>query len=128
MKYLLDTHSLLWWLNDDQQLSKVARDIIGSTDNDIYVSAASAWEIATKFAKGRLPTASLILPDFQGVVHEEGFKELQISSEHMVRSAFLPGAHRDPFDRILAAQSIAENMVLISIDQQIPSLGVTVLW
>ncbi|MCA2374050.1 type II toxin-antitoxin system VapC family toxin [Agrobacterium genomosp. 3 str. CIP 111-78] len=128
MKYLLDTHALLWWLSDDEQLSADVRDIISDLDNDIHVSAASAWEIATKFARGRLPGASLILPDFAGVVRQEGFLELPINSAHMVRSAMLPGDHRDPFDRILAAQSILENMALISIDEKIPSLGIMTRW
>lgn len=128
MKYLLDTHALLWWLSDDDQLSLEARDIISDRDNEIYVSAASAWEIATKFSKGRLPTASLILPDFLGIVNQEGFLELPINSTHMVRSAMLPGEHRDPFDRILAAQAIIENMALISIDEKIPSLGILTRW
>ncbi|SCX02396.1 PIN domain protein [Agrobacterium sp. DSM 25558] len=128
MKYLLDTHTLLWWLSDDEQLSVQARSIVADAENEIYVSAASAWEIATKFAKGRLPTASLILPDFAGVIQQEGFIELPINSAHMVRSAMLPGEHRDPFDRILAAQAIIENMALISIDEKMPSLGVLTRW
>jgi PIN domain nuclease of toxin-antitoxin system len=128
MKYLLDTHALLWWLNDHERLSPDAREIIGDPENDIYVSAASAWEIATKFARGRLSGAFVILPDFAGVVEQEGFRELPINSTHMVRSAMLPGDHRDPFDRILAAQSILENMALISIDEKIPSLGVMTRW
>ncbi|WP_142779069.1 type II toxin-antitoxin system VapC family toxin [Agrobacterium sp. T29] len=128
MKYLLDTHALLWWLNDHDRLSPDAREIISDPNNDLYVSAASAWEIATKFARGRLPGASLILPDFAGVIEQEGFLELPINSAHMVRSAMLQGEHRDPFDRILAAQSILENMALISIDEKIPSLGVMTRW
>jgi PIN domain nuclease of toxin-antitoxin system len=128
MKYLLDTHTLLWWLDGDKQLSNDAREIISDPENDIYVSAASAWEIATKYAKGRLPNAPLILPDFAGVTEQEGFIELTINSAHMVRSAMLPGDHRDPFDRILAAQAIIENMALLSIDEKIPSLGVLTRW
>ncbi|MFK3778452.1 type II toxin-antitoxin system VapC family toxin [Agrobacterium sp. NPDC089420] len=128
MKYLLDTHALLWWLSDHEQLSLHAREIIGDPENDIYVSAASAWEIATKFARGRLPDASVILPDFSGVIAQERFIELPINSAHMVRSAMLPGLHRDPFDRILAAQSILENMALISIDEKIAPLGVMTRW
>ncbi|WP_244554086.1 type II toxin-antitoxin system VapC family toxin [Agrobacterium sp. DSM 25558] len=124
----MDTHTLLWWLSDDEQLSVQARSIVADAENEIYVSAASAWEIATKFAKGRLPTASLILPDFAGVIQQEGFIELPINSAHMVRSAMLPGEHRDPFDRILAAQAIIENMALISIDEKMPSLGVLTRW
>lgn len=128
MKYLLDTHTLLWWLDGDKQLSATARDIISDTENAIYVSAVSAWEIATKFAKGRLANGSLVLPDFSGITQQEGFLELPINSAHMVRSAMLPGEHRDPFDRILAAQAIIENMALISIDEKIPSLGILTRW
>ncbi|WP_206666256.1 type II toxin-antitoxin system VapC family toxin [Agrobacterium tumefaciens] len=91
MKYPLDIHALLWWLSDDEQLSADVRDIISDLDTDIHVSAAPAWEIATKFARGRLPGASFILPDFVGVIRREGFQELPISSAHMVRSAMLPG-------------------------------------
>jgi PIN domain nuclease of toxin-antitoxin system len=128
VKFLLDTHSLLWWLNDDPQLSAIARGLVSASDNEIYVSAASAWEIATKYAKGRLPTATVILPDFSAVIQQEDFLELPITSTHMVRSALLPGDHRDPFDRILAAQSIIENMAMITIDRQMLSLGVLTRW
>lgn len=128
MKYLLDTHTLLWWLADDEKLSLNARQIIQNEDHQIFVSAASAWEVATKFSKGRLPSASFILPDFTAVINQENFIELPITSAHMVRSAMLPGEHRDPFDRILAAQAIMENMALISIDEKIPSLGVMTRW
>jgi PIN domain nuclease of toxin-antitoxin system len=128
VKFLLDTHSLLWWLNDDPQLSAIARGLVSASDNEIYVSAASAWEIATKYAKGRLPTATVILPDFSAVIQQEDFLELPTTSTHMVRSALLPGDHRDPFDRILAAQSIIENMAMITIDREMLSLGVLTRW
>jgi PIN domain nuclease of toxin-antitoxin system len=116
------------WLNDDPQLSAIARGPVSASDNEIYVSAASAWEIATKYAKGRLPTATVILPDFSAVIQQEDFLELPITSTHMVRSALLPGDHRDPFDRILAAQSIIENMAMITIDREMLSLGVLTRW
>ncbi|WP_370363047.1 type II toxin-antitoxin system VapC family toxin [Agrobacterium fabrum] len=115
-------------MSDHEQLSSNARETIADTENDIYVSAASAWEIATKFARGRLPGESVILPDFAGVIEQKQFLELPINSAHMVRSAMLPGDHRDPFDRILAAQSILENMALISVDEKIPPLGVMTRW
>ncbi len=75
-----------------------------------------------------MPDAALILPDFSGILDEEGFLELPINSAHTVRSAMLPGDHRDPFDRVLAAQAIIENMALISIDDKIPSLGILTRW
>jgi PIN domain nuclease of toxin-antitoxin system len=128
MKYLLDTHTLIWWLNDHRDLSSTARELISDEQNDIYVSAASAWEIATKFKKGKLPSATSLLPDFSSVVEENGFIDLPVTSSHMVRSVLMESEHKDPFDRILAAQAILEDMALISIDEKMPSLGVLTRW
>ncbi|MCJ9674110.1 MULTISPECIES: type II toxin-antitoxin system VapC family toxin [unclassified Neorhizobium] len=128
MRYLLDTHALLWWLNDHPDLSSAARELIIDEKNDIYVSVASAWEIATKHKKGKLPTAISVLPNFSEVVQENGFADLPITSAHMVRSVLLPGIHQDPFDRILAAQAIIEDMALISIDEKMAPLGVITRW
>jgi PIN domain nuclease of toxin-antitoxin system len=128
MRILLDTHALLWWLSDDPNLSASARRAITDPDNTIFVSAASAWEIATKFAKGKLPTADAIIPNLSQIIAEEGFVHLPITIDHMIRSAFLPGEHRDPFDRILAAQGLVDELVLLSIDQRIPEFGVNVFW
>lgn len=128
MRVLLDTHALLWWLADDPSLSATARRAIAEMDNTIFVSAASAWEIATKFAKGKLPSAEAIIPNLAQIVAEEGFLHLPITIDHMIRSAFLPGDHRDPFDRILAAQGLIEDMVLLSTDEKMRELGVSVAW
>lgn len=128
MKYLLDTHTLLWWLADSPQLSPAAVRLIEDSDNDIYVSAASAWEVTTKWVRGKLPSAVLLLPDFAAVVVEEGFLELPVTSVHMVRSCLLPGVHRDPFDRIIAAQAIQEGMGLISTDEKIAEFGIVLHW
>ncbi|MGR9168785.1 type II toxin-antitoxin system VapC family toxin [Rhizobium sp. KDH_Rht_773_N] len=128
MRFLLDTHAFLWWLIDDPKLPENIRDLLADPANEIYVSAASAWEIATKHRKGKLPTGEVVLPDFRGVVLDNGFDELAITSAHMVTSAMLPGTHNDPFDRILAAQAIIENIALITIDSQIETLGVLTRW
>ncbi len=128
MRYLLDTHTLIWWLNGSKKLSVTARELITDGQNDIFVSAASAWEIVTKYQKGRLDTALSLLPDFSKSVEDGGFINLPITSTHMVRSALLPGAHRDPFDRILSAQAILENMALITLDEKIPLFGVVTRW
>ncbi|MDB5523799.1 MAG: PilT protein domain protein [Rhizobium sp.] len=128
MRALLDTHTLLWWLADDPDLSHVAREVIADRDNDIFVSSASAWEIATKYAKGKLPSASVIINDLPGIISDEGFQHLPITSNHMVRSVFLPGDHRDPFDRILAAQSVLEEMPILSIDSMLAALGAQSVW
>ncbi|CAN7374999.1 type II toxin-antitoxin system VapC family toxin [Rhizobium sp. LjRoot254] len=128
MRVLLDTHALLWWLADDPGLSAVARQTIAESENTIFVSAASAWEIATKFAKGKLPSAEAIIPNLTQIVAEEGFLHLPITIDHMIRSAFLPGDHRDPFDRILAAQGLIEDLILLSTDEKMHELGVSVSW
>jgi PIN domain nuclease of toxin-antitoxin system len=128
VRYLLDTHALLWWLNGHADLSLPARSIIEDRQNTIYVSAASAWEIAIKFRKGKLPSAAAILPDFVAILRDEGFVELPITSAHSVRSALLPGEHWDPFDRIIAAQAMIEDLALISRDDKMPSLGVVTHW
>ena len=128
MRYLLDTHTLLWWLNGHAELSLPARAIIEDRQNVIYVSAASAWEIATKFRKGKLPSAAAILPDFTSMLFEEGFTDLSITTAHAVRSGLLPSDHADPFDRLLAAQAIIEDLALVSRDEKMPSLGVLTRW
>ncbi len=128
MKYLLDTHTLIWWLNDDKRLSATASELIQHPETDIHISAVSAWEIATKLQKGKLPMAVNVLPDFSAMVEENGFIDLPITSAHMVRSALIESEHKDPFDRILAAQSILEGMALISVDEKMPSLGIMTRW
>ncbi len=128
MRYLLDTHALIWWLNDNKSLSAAARAAMDDGHNDIFVSAASAWEITTKHRKGRLDTATGLLPDSSEAVELNGFINLPITSTHMVRSAMLQGAHRDPFDRILSAQAILEDMVLITVDEKMSSFGAATFW
>lgn len=128
MHVLLDTHALLWWLADDPALSRSARSVIGETKNVIFVSAASAWEIATKVRLGKLPTAADLAADFAGQLEREGMQMLPISAEHAIRAGLLPGAHKDPFDRMLVAQSQAENMPLISNEVLFESYGIRRIW
>jgi len=114
LRALLDTHALLWWLADDPALTRTARKVIADTKNTLVVSAASAWEISTKVRLGRLPTATDLVADFSGQIEREGFELLAISAEHAIRAGLLSGPHKDPFDRMLIAQSQAENMPIIS--------------
>jgi PIN domain nuclease of toxin-antitoxin system len=125
---LLDTHALLWWLADDPALSKRARSAIGNTANRVLVSAASAWEIATKVRLGKLPTALDLAADFVVHLEAEGFTTLAISADHAIRAGLLPGPHRDPFDRMLIAQAQAENLALISNEAVFNSYGVRRVW
>lgn len=128
MKLLLDTHALLWWLAGDRRLSKRARALIGDEANEIYVSAASAWEVATKHRIGRLPDAGDLVADFAGQVAEQGFMSLPITLEHGQRAGRLAGSHRDPFDRMLIAQAHAENLTLVSNEEVFDRYGVTRAW
>ena len=128
MQVLLDTHALLWWLSDDAKLSRRARTVIGTTSNTVFVSAASAWEIATKVRLGKLPTGVELASDFEGQLEREGFLSLQISVEHAVRAGFLPGGLRDPFDRMLIAQAQAENLQIVSKEELFDGYGVRRLW
>jgi PIN domain nuclease of toxin-antitoxin system len=114
VRVLLDTHALIWWANNHPRLSSGAREIIASLQSEVFVSAASAWELTTKVRLGKLPEAAVFAADFVANVQRLGFRQLAITLDHGQRAGFLPGSHRDPFDRILIAQSLAENMPLVS--------------
>jgi PIN domain nuclease of toxin-antitoxin system len=128
LRVLLDTHALLWWLSDDTALPRTARKIIAETKNTVLVSAASAWEIATKVRLGKLPTAANLVSDFCGQVEREGFDVLVISADHGIRGGLLPGPHKDPFDRMLIAQAQAENLPVITNERVFEAYGVRRLW
>jgi len=128
LRVLLDTHALLWWLSDDTALARPARKTIADTRNTVIVSAASAWEIATKVRLGKVPTANDLAADFSGHLDRDGFQLLAISAEHGVRAGLLPGPHKDPFDRMLIAQAQAENMPIISNEILFESYGVRRIW
>ncbi|MGB2636941.1 MAG: type II toxin-antitoxin system VapC family toxin [Candidatus Acidiferrum sp.] len=128
MRALLDTHTLLWWLSDDPSLSNRARSVISQTKNIGIVSAASAWEIATKVRLGKLLSAAELAADFVGYLEREGFELLSISMDHAMRAGLLPGPHKDPFDRMLIAQAQAENIPILSNDMVFDSYGVRRIW
>jgi PIN domain nuclease of toxin-antitoxin system len=94
----------------------------------VIVSAASAWEIATKVRLGKLPSAAEVVSDFSGLIDREGFQLLAVSAEHAVRAGLLPGPHKDPFDRMLISQSQAENIPIVSNEALFDSYGVRRLW
>ena len=128
MNLLLDTHALLWWLPGDASLSSPARDAIGETRNDVFISAAPAWEIATKVRIGKLPGAVAIAADLTAAVEARGFVPLPVSFAHGQMAGALPGPHRDPFGRMLAAQAIGDGLVLVSNEQRFDNYGVRRLW
>jgi PIN domain nuclease of toxin-antitoxin system len=128
VRLLLDTHTLIWWLADSPSLPASARKLIGSRNVPVLVSAASAWEIATKVRLRRLDVAVDLAEDFAGHLARERFESLSISTEHGIRAGSLPGSHKDPFDRMLVAQAQIEGLVIVSNDVQLDGYGVSRLW
>jgi PIN domain nuclease of toxin-antitoxin system len=128
LRLLLDTHAFLWWLDGDPLLSAAARAAVGDEANLVYVSAASAWEIATKHRLGKLPGASAVAADITACVEGQGFAELPISLRHGDRAGALPGPHRDPFDRVLIAQALIEDLALVSNESAFDAYGARRLW
>jgi len=114
---LLDTHIFLWWLFDDARLQVNTRDYIKDIDNTVYVSAASVWEISTKFRLGKLPEASSVAKNVLYWVEKAGFRALSVTMEHAQLAGSWNVSHRDPFDRMLAAQAKLEKMPLASSDR-----------
>ena len=128
VRALLDTHALLWWVADSRRLSDSARRVIACEENDILVSAASAWEIATKVRLGRLTIADTVTANIAGVIASQGFEELPISVADAERAGRLPGPHQDPFDRMLIAQALIRDLTIVSVDAAFDPYGVNRLW
>ena len=127
MDLLLDTSALLWWVTGDQKLGGQARAAIGDPVNRVYVSAASAWEVAIKYRIGKLPmprSPSLWLP---AELASNAFTPLPISLRHALAVESLPLHHRDPFDRLLIAQAASESLTIVTGDHQLERYGVQIL-
>ncbi len=128
MRLLLDTHAWLWWLDGDRQLPVSAQSAIGDVKNQVFVSAASAWEIATKVRIGKLPGAVEVADRFSEIIVEQQFIALSITVQHARRAGLLVGEHRDPFDRMLIAQSQIEGLTLVSNEKLFDQFGIERLW
>ena len=128
MRILLDTHALLWWWTDDPQLSATARAAIADEANEAFVSAASAWEVSTKQRLGKLCGVPAAQSAFSELVLADGFVHLPMSHLHALRAGSYPQDHRDPFDRMLAAQADLEHMVLVTRDPAFVAFGTRTLW
>jgi PIN domain nuclease of toxin-antitoxin system len=122
--YLLDTHAFIWLVMGDRRLGKEVIELVESLTNDIYVSAASIWEISIKQGIGKLPSLSR---DAEEVIDETGLIRLDISTRHAQLAGRLPLLHRDPFDRMLVAQAQTEDLVLITDDWNIEQYDVPTL-
>ena len=128
MRLLLDTHAFLWWLAGDEALSVAARTAIADNGNEVFVSAASAWEITTKHRLGKLSRVAAIVADLDAAIVDQSFIGLPVSVRHGQVGGALPGPHRDPFDRMLIAQATADNLVLVSNEQISDAYDVGRLW
>lgn len=121
MKLLLDTHVFVWWISESDALPGRYLEMISDRSNTIYVSPASAYEITLKHRTGKWPDALAVISDVASEIRAEGFLELPISARHMQIAAELPLVHRDPFDRMIAAQAIAEDLAILTSDSKIKS-------
>jgi PIN domain nuclease of toxin-antitoxin system len=128
VKLLLDTHTLLCATLSPDSLSKEAAQIIADESNVVLVSAASAWEIATKVRLGRLPGAERLEQEFLDVMDHAGYALRSIHSEDALRAGRMAGDHRDPFDRMIAAQALADDIPVISADAKLDAFGARRIW
>jgi PIN domain nuclease of toxin-antitoxin system len=119
---------LLWWFSDDRGLPATCRDLIAQSDSEVFVSAASAWEISTKFRLGRLPSATALIQDFRGYMNRDRFQSLPVSADHGVRAGQLPGPLRDPFDRMIIAQAEIEKLSIVSNEKIFEQYGAHRIW
>lgn len=123
MRLLLDTHVALWWLNDPEELAAEARELISEGANDAFFSSISLWEAAVKSQAGRLDVPS----PTEEAARDAGFLEVAVRWSHALRAAALPPLHRDPFDRMLVAQALEEDLALVTRDQAIRQYPVATL-
>jgi PIN domain nuclease of toxin-antitoxin system len=128
LKLLLDTHTLLWWSANDQRLSATAREAIALGSNEVLVSAASAWEIATKTRIGKLKGVERLLSNFEALMSADNFVLLPMSHPHALLAGSLAHEHRDPFNRMLAAQALIEDATLVTDDSALRTFGARTLW
>jgi PIN domain nuclease of toxin-antitoxin system len=127
MRLLLDTHALLWWFQDSR-LSIPAKRAIADPDNDVFVSSASAWEIASKQRAGKLLDAPAADRFFAAVANDPRYQQLPITVPHALLAGSFPYTHRDPFDRMLCAQAQIEGLTLVTIDPLLAGFGIPTLW
>ena len=128
MRLLLDTHVLIWAVNDPRQLTRSAANAITAPSNETFVSAASVWEIAIKAKTGRLKLAASPRDFVTQAQAQLSAALLPVLADHALATYALPAVHRDPFDRLLVAQALQENLVLVTHDAHMSKYPATVLW
>jgi PIN domain nuclease of toxin-antitoxin system len=128
LRLLLDTNALAWFLLDLPSLPQTAKAAIADPDNTVVVSAVSALEIAIKVRIGKWPEAAPIVQAFDRTLEAEQFQALSVSVEHALKAGAMSGVHRDPFDRLLIAQALVEDLILVSNEAVFDGFGVQRLW
>jgi len=128
LRLLLDTHAFYWWHRGDPALSAPARTAIADSQNEKYVSAITAWELITKFRSGKQPEFAGIAADVAAAVAAHGFIPLPITVGHAQAASELPLQHKDPMDRFLIGQAVAEDMTIVTADRVFASYSVKLLW
>jgi PIN domain nuclease of toxin-antitoxin system len=128
LRLLLDTHAVIWWFQGSARLPQRVRDAIEGEAEAVFVSAVSAFEIALKHRLGKLPEASVLALRFEAMALEQGFTPLPITVTHGLAAGNLAIDHRDPFDRLLMAQAVVEDMTLASNERLFEAAGVNRLW
>jgi len=128
LAYLLDSHALLWWWFDPDRLSGAVRSLLSDAENQVLVSAASVWELSLKHHQGKLPELASAIADLPGLLQADGFEALPISLAHGIRAGGYNQPHRDPFDRMLAAQAELDRLVLLTADPQLSTFPCQTLW
>lgn len=128
MTLLLDTCVLLWAWAEPEELSGRLQGLLEDPHNQVWVSAASAWEIATKHRVGKYPAGDAIIVEWNDRIARDGFREMPVSCAHALRAGSLPGKHRDPFDRMIAAQGMMETLRVATPDPAIATLGADAIW
>jgi PIN domain nuclease of toxin-antitoxin system len=126
--YLLDSHVLLWWWFDPDRLSAAVHALIADPETPVLVSAATVWELSLKHHQGKLPELAQAIDDLPGLLQADGFEPLPIALAHGLRAGAYSQPHRDPFDRMLAAQAELERLVLLTADQQLCTFPCRTLW
>jgi PIN domain nuclease of toxin-antitoxin system len=126
--YLLDTVALLMWWTEPDRLGRRARDLIEERQAVQHVSPVSVWEIANKDRLGKLPQVRQFATEQAALVRANGFRTLELTSDHALRAGYLPGPHRDPFDRLLAGQALVEGLAVVTNDPEIARFGCEVFW
>lgn len=127
-RLLLDTHALVWWLSGDSRLSRAARQAVADDLAEVFVSAASAWELATKVRLGKLSDPHGVADALSSHLADQGFRALPITLEHGRGAGKLPGPHKDPFDRMLITQAQREGLAVVSNDTVFDAYGVHRVW